>query len=302
MLRDRILNGEHGILLYGLTPPRAGKTPDELREIAAKQIERVADLGVDGLILYDIQPETERTAEERPFPFMQTVDPALYAREYLSGLDLPKVVYRCVGKYTPEVFTDWLGQAGTAEPVVFVGAASREQRTELSMERAYALRRETAPDLPLGGVTIPERHMVHRREHRRLLEKTAAGCSYFVSQALYNAEASKNLLSDYYYLCKEQGQSPRPIIFTVTPCGSRKTLQFLKWLGIHFPPWLENDLVHAGDILEKSVEACLVNFREVLEYARDKGMPIGCNVESVAIRKAEIEASVRLTREIKALL
>ena len=35
-------------------------------------------------------------------------------------------------------------------------------------------------------------------------------------------------------------------------------------------------------------------FVEVLDYAEDKGIPLGVNVESVSIRKEEIEASVEL--------
>jgi hypothetical protein len=33
-----------------------------------------------------------------------------------------------------------------------------------------------------------------------------------------------------------------------------------------------------------------------------RGIPIGCNVESVAIRKDEIEASVELLEEVKAII
>ena len=32
---------------------------------------------------------------------------------------------------------------------------------------------------------------------------------------------------------------PLPVILTFSPCGSQKTLAFMKWLGIAFPRWLE---------------------------------------------------------------
>jgi hypothetical protein len=35
---------------------------------------------------------------------------------------------------------------------------------------------------------------------------------------------------------------PLPIILTFSPYGTKKTLSFMKWLGIAFPRWLENDL------------------------------------------------------------
>jgi hypothetical protein len=40
-------------------------------------------------------------------------------------------------------------------------------------------------------------------------------------------------------------------------------------------------------------------FAEVWEYARDKDIPLGVNVESVSIRKTEIEASVELLQLLR---
>ena len=40
-------------------------------------------------------------------------------------------------------------------------------------------------------------------------------------------------------------------------------------------------------------------FDEVWDYALDKGIPLGVNVESVSIRKAEIEASVELLQLLR---
>ena len=43
-----------------------------VRAIAQRQVERIAGLAPDGLILYDLQDETARTGAERPFPFLPT--------------------------------------------------------------------------------------------------------------------------------------------------------------------------------------------------------------------------------------
>ena len=52
-----------------------------------------------GLILYDIDDESDRNPEERPFPFLPTMDPADYLSRYLNDWNTPVVVYRAVGKY-----------------------------------------------------------------------------------------------------------------------------------------------------------------------------------------------------------
>ncbi len=60
-------------LTYGLTPPKASTPLERQREIAALQTARVNALGVDALVLYDLQDESSRTPVARPFPFIETI-------------------------------------------------------------------------------------------------------------------------------------------------------------------------------------------------------------------------------------
>lgn len=73
----------------------------------------------------------------------------------------------------------------------------------------------------------------------------------------------------------------------------------MKWLGVNIPRWLENDLKNSEDILNKSVEVLKKQFVELLDFSKYKKIPIGCNVESVSVRKVEIEASIQLVKDIK---
>jgi hypothetical protein len=299
MLAEKIRHRENGIVLYGIVPPKKGTEEEKVREIAAMQIERLKHLKIDGLVLYDIQEETSRTDEERPFPFMATLDSFDYARDHLKELNVPKIIYRAVGKYSEAELTAFLTQASsTGNATVFVGAASRNQEVSMSIGDAYKLKSQVNKEPLIGGVTIPERHLAKGDEHLRVFNKIAQGCSFFISQGVYDVNASKNLLSDYYYYGKENSIPLVPIIFTLTPCGSLKTLQFMKWLGINIPRWLENELVHSEDILQKSVDVSEQSFCELQDFAAEKDIPIGCNIESVAIRKVEVEASIELLRRV----
>jgi hypothetical protein len=76
----------------------------------------------------------------------------------------------------------------------------------------------------------------------------------------------------------------------------------MQWLGITFPRWLENDLRHAADPLETSIDLCERIYADAWQYARDKGIPLGVNVESVSARKAEIEASLELAQRLRAIM
>lgn len=297
MLIDKILKRQSGITLYGITPPKASTAQEKLSEISDAQVQRLSSLSIDGLIVYDLQDEGSRTTENRPFPFMETLDPFSYARKYLEKLRVPKIIYRAVGKYSADELTDFMVQAPPDQYLsVFVGAASKTQKVNLTIREAYSLKKKTDSKLLVGGVVIPERHSARSPEHLRVFDKISSGCKFFVSQGVYNLDASKNFLSDYYYYGKEHKIELVPIIFTLTPCGSLKTLQFMRWLGISIPKWLENDLIHSNDILSKSIELSRNIWIELKSFADAKNIPIGRNIESVSIRKEEIDASVELLK------
>ncbi|REE81208.1 5,10-methylenetetrahydrofolate reductase [Paenibacillus taihuensis] len=303
MLRDKLLARKPGLISYGMTPPKATHTPEKIAEIAQKQCERLRDLDLDALILYDVQEEADRIEQERPFPYLQTVSPDTYSKQYLNELHVPKIIYNCVGNYSREAFIDWARKDADQDRYsVFVGSSSSKQQVHLGLSDAYQLSEAHNDNLIFGGVVIPERHLSKQDEHLRVVSKMKNGCDFFVTQAIYNVEASKNFLSDYFYYCSENGIDMVPILFNLAPCGSTKTLEFMKWLGISIPKWLENDLKYSSDVLDQSIRHCQKIFEEILEYGIEKGIPIGCSIESVSTRKVEIDASVELVKNIKSLL
>jgi hypothetical protein len=302
-LQRRIRSRRGEFLLFALTPPRLSTTPERAQEIADVTFERLAPLDLDGLILYDIDDEADRNPEQRPFPFLPTMDPADYLDRHLAAWRTPVVVYRATAKYSEEELRDWIGSQDPAERMaVFVGAPSRERHVATTLRRAQQLRAEVDPELLLGAVAIPERHTRKGTEHLGLIAKQEAGCSYFVTQVVYDVNAAKNLVSDYAYECRDRGLDPLPIVFTFSVCGSIKTLEFLRWLGVDVPRWIENDLRHADDTLDASLALAEAAALELISFCRHLGVPFGLNVESVSIRKVEIEASVRLAERLRGKL
>lgn len=290
-------------LTYGITPPKLSTPEPRRHEIAAAQAARISSLPVDALVIYDLQDESSRTGAERPFPFLQAVDPFDYAYKYLGSLTLPKIVYRSVSGLSEPGLIDWLNRLhGHRGAAVLVGAPSRSQPVKLHLADAYRVRNTSVPQLPLGGVAIAERHEARGSEDERILDKLDHGCSFFITQAVYSVTATRNLLSDLYYRCADSGRQVPPLLVTLTPCGSKRTLDFLAWLGVSVPRWLQNELLHAHDILDRSIELSVQIFRELHDFTREKQISLGCNVESVSLNKAEIEASVELVRRIRGIL
>jgi hypothetical protein len=302
-LIDKVANGSGEFLLFALTPPRSSSAGERAQEIADATLARLRTLDLDGLVLYDIADEAARNPAERPFPFMPTLDPAAFLAGNLTSWAAPVVVYRAVGKYTPAELRTWFTQQDPSRVMtVLVGTSSRDSRAKTSLTDAQELSRDAAPSLLVGGVAIPERHRQRGDEHLRLLAKQAAGSSFFVTQVVYDVNAAKNLVSDYHYACAERGTPVAPVVFTFSVCGSVRTLEFLRWLGVDVPRWIENDLQHAADALEASYRLALTTSTDIIAYCRRLGVPFGINVESVSIRRVEIETAVRLAERLGAEL
>lgn len=298
--REKVLARRSGILSYGLTPPRAAHELGKLSQIAERQRAQLRSLPVDAVVLYDLQDESSRDPSPRPFAFLPTLDPFAYARDYLCDAGRELIVYRAVANHREAEFAAWLSAAeAAAEPaaVTFVGspAYAQQPRDRLNLRRAYQLYAQRCKRLLLGGIAIAERHAQKGDEHLRMLDKQAQGCSFFVSQAVYDSNASSRLLDDLAREAQARALSPVPVLLTVTPCGSEKALQFMKWLGISFDPSIERRLLGAGDMLAESIAICEQLISEIA--ARQHGpVPLGINVESVSIRRADIEAAVELVQ------
>ncbi|WP_353719046.1 methylenetetrahydrofolate reductase [Dyadobacter sp. 676] len=303
MFLKKIKSGESGVMLYGITPPKTGTTPERVAEIAEKTIERLSSLDIDALVVYDVQDESARTTEERPFPFINALDPFAFSSEHLGKLDIPKIIYRPAGKFSAEELSDWLDELHRHKCYpVFVGVPAPDFPVKTSLPEAYRLWEKHRDTSVVGAVTIPERHKVLQDEDVRMLDKMSSGVSYFISQCVFNLEYAKQVIEDLAASCKSRQIAPPTIIFTVTACGSAKTLDFMEWLGIHIPDQLKEDLKAADDMLGRSVNICLEIASGLIEFCVERSIPFGFNIESVAIRKAEIEASIDMACRIGRML
>jgi hypothetical protein len=63
---------------------------------------------------------------------------------------------------------------------------------------------------------------------------------------------------------------------------------------------MENALTRSEDLLAASFEQCLATAHDLAGFCAGLGVPFGFNVESVSIRKAEIDAAVALAARLRA--
>lgn len=286
-------------LTYAITPPNRTTSLERRTAIAAAQSQRIAGLPVDAVLVYDLQDETSRNSDARPFPFVQKVDPLDYAFGELRLGALPRVVYRALAGQGEADVQRWITRLHALGGLaVFVGAPSRDSGALITLPQVYSTCRERAPLLPFGGVLIAERHQKSRDEDQRVWAKVEHGCSFFVSQTMWSAPATSALLRDLKVRA-EITDAPLPtLLSTLSPCGSEQSLRFQEWLGVHVPPAIKRELLSARDMLARSIDLCVEVFAEAHALAEKQGIVLGCNVESASTRAAEVDASVELTRRI----
>lgn len=305
-LRSKLIATDGRVLLYGTTPPREGSPEGVARFAADKLLERIRKLPLDGLVVYDLQDESGRTAVPRPFPFSRTVDSRVYSRLLASLTGKAVVCYKCIGQMTEAEWSEWLTETGReydGRLLSVVGRPiSKGVSYPMSLARAFEIAAVHPSGFLLGAVAIAEREDASLRESRRMLDKMRNGCGFFVSQAVYAVEPTIRLLGDYVRECRAAGLAPRRVVLTFAPCGREKTIAFIKWLGIAFPPATERTILSAPNPLAKSIEICRANLLEILERLEPGTVPLGINIESVSINKDEIDASVDLFHALAEVL
>lgn len=287
------------VFVYGNTPPRAGTPDDAVQAVVDKVAVRLRDLPVDGVVVYDIQDESGRTQLPRPFAFTETIDPRAYSRLIVTRVGLPTITYKCVGDLDEEGWLAWLDETAEvygAGCLSIVGRPTSGVRYPLALSTAIRLAAGHRAGFTVGGVAIAERHSEQRSESARLIAKSIDGCSYFISQTVYHADATERLLADYVRDCRDAGVPTRRIVLTFAPAGREKTITFLKWLGVHIPYETETAILGAANPIARSIEICRDNLRRILGHEYVRQIPIGINVESVSINRDEIDASVELFR------
>ncbi len=300
--QQRFTASTQGVYFFGTTPPKGSTDDMQMDEIATKLLQRLDSVDYDGLIVYDIQDESSRTDKPRPFPFMGTRDSREYSALLAQKSDHCVITYKSVSQRDRASFEQWLNQAWHdygVRNLVLVGSPSSAASIQLSLTDAYSALAEGANSFSLGGVTIAERHACKGNEHQRLVDKSNKGCDFFISQAVYDADATIRLLQQYAELCQQQGRQPSRIILTFTPCGSAKTLEFMNWLGIAVPEDSRAEILQSANPLQQSVQLCQRNLEQILDICLPLGIPVGLNIESLTNRKEEIDASIELFKLLK---
>lgn len=304
-LRARYNDVNRGVYFIGTTPPKSDTPIEQVDNIASKLLERVSDIDFDGLIVYDIQDEDSRTNKPRPFPFKTTHDPRHYSALLNQKSARPVITYKSVVQSNADDFNQWANEAWQEygiRDIVLVGSPSKNNTISLPLANAYKTLVDNQNDFFIGGVTIAERHAKKGNEHERLIEKHQQGCNFFISQAIYNPQATIDMLTRYAIECKKLNIKPQRFILTFSPCGSDKTLEFIEWLGVSVPEATSLRILNADKPLYESIRICSNSLQQILDAVLPYNLPLGLNIESLTNRKEEIDGSILLYKLLRSMM
>ncbi|EJK72015.1 hypothetical protein THAOC_06494 [Thalassiosira oceanica] len=295
----------------GRRAPAEGTPPHKCQEIANKFLSRSRVLAADGYIVYDIQDEPGRTDAERPFPFRRVMDSSGHASLLARSSGRDCVVYKCVAD---REFDGWLERARRTHGhscVNLVGRASSKGEYQGPTISEAMARVAAADGMEFGCVCIAERHTVeaarargrdYPTEHLNMVRKHRAGAGWFISQAVYDSSQTVRLLKDYAAVCRSEGLAPRKVVLTFAPVSRKKTMNFIKWLGVRVPEEAEAEILSAERPVDRSIGFLCDVLREILAECAGVGVPLGISCESVSIFKAEIDGVHELFRRLQCIL
>ncbi len=191
--------------------------------------------------MYDVQDESARTTDKRPFPFRALWDSSWYAGIVTSESNKQCVVYKAAP--CDADFDQWLQDCVSKDghtALTIVGAPSSKQAHPGPSTKEACRRTACVPGVHFGCVCIAERHIKHQCEHEVLIKKMQWGAEWFITQGIYDPQPMIAVIKDYSRRCRELKLKPKKIVLTFTPCGRKKTMSFIKWLGMRVPEHVES--------------------------------------------------------------
>jgi hypothetical protein len=286
-LSDALRNSARPVFLFGSVPPKDGTTVEKAKETCVKFSSLSAVLATDGFVVYDIQDETSRTSEERPFPFRKCMDAAKYASYFPAASGKQCMVYKTVNEGRNEELGEWLDSACSKYKHNIFNLVSY---TDLDLNEAGKMIKRRQ-NVSFGCVCIPENQTTKGDEALNMVTKSEFGADWFTTQGIFSAAPVSRLLNDYGDICREKGIVPKKVILTFAPCGRPKTMAFIKWLGMYVPEEKEKRILNAEVPVDESVILLNEILIKILEQTSSSGVPLGIVVESLSVFQDEVDAA-----------
>ncbi len=267
-------------LMLEVVPPSRRASPSKTKESAMQIAELARTIG--GVECIDIPEIVEENYQGVPlYKHLDTREFCLMLKGSCAAACMPnKITVYLKSKADLEA---WLRESISRygiKNVVFVGGINSNRRyygpsVMEANEVAVGVK-----GLSVGNICLPSRP----GELERLLAKTAAGASFFTTQAILNAEQTVRLVREYYDECRKRRIGPSTIFLSFPVATSAYDIDFLRWLGAEMNERDAARLAKSADVERASREQCSKAFSEIVDSLHKDGVkvPIGVNIEALS--------------------
>jgi 5,10-methylenetetrahydrofolate reductase len=128
-------------------------------------------------------------------------------------------------------------------------------------------------------------------EADRMLAKTKAGCTFFTTQIIYDAEPALTTLVAYGERCVVSGIAPAPVLLSLAPLTDEADVEFVRWLGAEVPLAVEDAVLAAAEFggtagAEASTSRAVQVYEQIRRGVAAKAprLLLGVNVEQISAR------------------
>lgn len=271
-------------------------------------------------LIFEAMPYSKTASESYASKIIDKVAAAIKEMENVSMLNIPEIVeenhngqpyYRNIDA---RKFGKELGEKCNKE--VMVNTVVVHHNSKLDFEewlddsiKNYGINNfifvgAKIPSLKYPGPSVPEANLIAKsknanfgnifipdrpNEAERLIEKTKAGCKFFTSQVLFEADAALSAINQYAEKCKSNKLKPSKFYLSFAPISSEEDLIFIKWLGAEMSKETEGRLRNAEDMGQESISAVLELIKKILSSnKKNASAEIGLNIEYVMLHNLEL--------------
>ena len=291
-------------LVLEVVPPPLRRGPEAVDKIVARVARLHGEVELSAVNVPEIREEESKSdAGVRRNPYEPRVAPRELAARIQEEVGVPAIVNRVVVHLAEPRQADWLRESyerfGIRSLVLVGGERGSIRYPGPTPTRAAEMVRELLPpdSVRLGSICIANRRGGELDEPERMERKSAGGSSFFTSQIVYHPAEFTRLLDDLHT------RAPRaqhlPILLSVCPLTSAKSVDFLRFLGVDLSDDLAAELTRDPEqVLERSIDHLSAMWETILSHTAEHALPtpLGINLAPIGAVRAgrTIELATRL--------
>jgi len=268
------------ISLEVIAPPKAWQI-NAVRQWTAT-VTRILDThGISCLNLPEVVEETR--PGRRTVPHSSKMDSVRFGELIRSRRpDVTLIPHKRSVRLPKEEFARWV-QELVDKDIGHIVAVGGESHTitypGLSVPEAAAFVKRSFPSMKVGGITI----FTREDEVERIVAKMKSGITFFLSQIIFEVSLMKQVLSDLKRQCEDERLKFPDVFVSLAPAAKTRDLEFMRWLGVQFPPTLLDFLMNKDEerVEARTFEVLKKLIDEVVDFMAKVASNVGFNIGHV---------------------